>query len=101
MTFYERLQTLIKEKHLSFNRVERDLGYPRNALSNYKHDRTPNARRVAELAIYFSVSIPYLLGETDNKASDHITVRFDKLTEVRQVETLKFVQEKLREQEED
>lgn len=36
---YSRLKLLIKEAHKSFNQVERELGYPRNTLKNYKYKK--------------------------------------------------------------
>ncbi|WP_252899259.1 helix-turn-helix domain-containing protein [Lactococcus fujiensis] len=45
----------------SFNQVERELGYPRNALANYRLGKQPSARRLSELADFFDVSDEYLL----------------------------------------
>ena len=39
---YSRLKLLIKEAHKSFNQVERELGYPRNTLKNYKYKKKPS-----------------------------------------------------------
>ena len=36
---YSRLKLLIKDAHKSFNQVERELGYPRNTLKNYKYKK--------------------------------------------------------------
>ena len=35
--FYERLKELAEASNKSFNQVEKELGYSRNALSNYKN----------------------------------------------------------------
>ncbi len=66
---YSRLKLLIKDAHKSFNQVERELGYPRNTLKNYKYKKKPSVGRVFEMANYFNVSIEFLLGieEKDNK----------------------------------
>ena len=40
--FYPRLEELIRLSKKSFNQVERDLGYPRNALHNYKNGVEPS-----------------------------------------------------------
>ncbi|MGL5449374.1 MAG: helix-turn-helix domain-containing protein, partial [Lactococcus cremoris] len=34
--FYDRLKTLVIDSQKSFNQVERELRYPRNALANYR-----------------------------------------------------------------
>ena len=47
----------------SVNQIERDLGYPRNTLQNYKKGTIPSALRLLELAQYFGVSPQYLVGK--------------------------------------
>lgn len=76
---YSRLKLLIKDAHKSFNQVERELGYPRNTLKNYKYKKKPSVGRVFERANYFNVSIEFLLGmeEKDNKNS--LAYRLEKL----------------------
>ena len=76
---YSRLKLLIKDAHKSFNQVERELGYPRNTLKNYKYKKKPIVGRVFEMANYFNVSIEFLLGieEKDNKNS--LAYRLEKL----------------------
>lgn len=39
MSFYERLKSLAEEKNKSFNQIERELNYPRNALNAYKNKK--------------------------------------------------------------
>lgn len=70
MSFYERLKSLAEEKNKSFNQIERELNYPRNALNAYKNKKNPSAKRTAEIAKYFDVSIDYLLGNTTAKNLD-------------------------------
>ncbi|MDN6389951.1 MAG: helix-turn-helix domain-containing protein [Lactococcus lactis] len=46
------------------NRVEKDLGYPRNALHNYKKGGSiPSGIRLMELANYFDVTPEFLIGK--------------------------------------
>ncbi|WP_416449045.1 hypothetical protein QK916_13720 [Lactococcus lactis] len=47
---YSRLKLLIKDAHKSFNQVERELGYPRNTLKNYKYKKKPSVGRVFDMA---------------------------------------------------
>ncbi len=65
--FYPRLEELIRLSKKSFNQVERDLGYPRNALHNYKNGVEPSGIRLIELAHYFGVTPEYLLGISNDK----------------------------------
>jgi len=68
--FYERLQLLAKEANKSFNQIERELNYPRNALNAYKIGKSPSAKRTAEIAEYFGVTSDYLLGNTSARTLD-------------------------------
>ncbi|QNL91908.1 helix-turn-helix transcriptional regulator [Lactococcus lactis] len=61
--FYLRLKELAQASEKSFNKIERELNYPRNALHNYKEGREPSGPRLVELAHYFGVTPEYLLGE--------------------------------------
>lgn len=70
MTFYDRLKTLADEKSKSFNQIEKELNYPRNALNDYKKGKNPSAKRTAEIAEYFGVSTDYLLGREENKPEE-------------------------------
>lgn len=61
--FYKRVKDLAKLRGQSLNCVERNLGYPRNALNNYKHVDCPSGKRLLELSQYFGVSPEYLIDE--------------------------------------
>lgn len=61
--FYDILMELIEQRGISRNGVEKELGYPRNALSNYEKGRVPSAVRLLELSNYFDVSPEFLMGE--------------------------------------
>lgn len=63
--FYQRLKLLIEKQNKSFNQVERELGYPKNALNDYKKGKIPSAKRANEIAEYFDVTTDYLLGNSD------------------------------------
>lgn len=64
--FTERLFEKIKLSGKSVNQIERELGYPRNAISNYKNGGEPSGTRLIELAKYFQVSPEYLIGKTSS-----------------------------------
>jgi transcriptional regulator with XRE-family HTH domain len=67
MVFNKRLEELCRMSGKSINKIERDLGYPRNALHNYKKDAAPSGIRLVEIAQYFNVSPGYLIGKTETK----------------------------------
>ena len=51
--FYKRVKKLGEDLGKSFNQIEKELGYSRNALSNYKTKTMLSAIRLLELAEYF------------------------------------------------
>jgi len=68
---FDRIKLLAKERGKSLNRIEEELGLPKNVLYRMKTSDNPTKDRLETLANYFDVSVDYLLGRTDNtKATD-------------------------------
>lgn len=61
--FYNRLIQLVNHSGKSANKIERELGYSRNALHNYKNGSEPSGLRLIELSDYFGVTPEYLIGK--------------------------------------
>ena len=60
MTIYENIQTVCKEKGLTVNKVENDLGIERSLL--YKWQTVdPGSRRLKAVAEYLGVTVDRLL----------------------------------------
>lgn len=78
--FYERLTELSEKSGKSKNYIERELGYPRNALNNYKNGREPSGSRLLELAAYFNVSPEYLIGKSNEPYYSSSKIVFSHLT---------------------
>lgn len=75
--FYHQLREQIKRTGKSFNQVERELGYPRNSLNNYKTNATePSGNRLVELADYFNISPEYLISNKKNIKADSLKESF-------------------------
>lgn len=91
--FYERLMKSIEQSGKSINYIERELGYSRNALHNYKDGTEPSGRRLVKLAKYFNLSPEYLIGETDDISSTCPEIIFYHLSERQKREMLKVSQE--------
>ena len=71
MTVFDRIKLLAKERGKSLNRIEEELGLPKNVLYRMKTSDNPTKDRLETLANYFDVSVDYLLGRPDNtKATD-------------------------------
>lgn len=88
MIFYEKLEGLCRMTNRSFNRVERELGYPRNALHNYKYNAIPSAIRLMEIAEYFKVSPEYLLGQSEKHEYKSIKQSFIEMSTEQKFEML-------------
>ena len=78
--FYLRLREQAIMKKKSMNQIERELGYPRNSLNNYKSNATePSGIRLVELSEYFGVSSSYLIGKREKVESESLKVSFQSL----------------------
>lgn len=84
--FYIRLKSLSALSGKSLNQIERELGYPRNALSNYKSCHKPSAYRVMEVAKYFQVSPDYMSGYTDDAKTISVETFFKNLNRNQKME---------------
>lgn len=66
MTVFDRVKLLAKQRGKSLNRIEEELGLPKNVLYRMKNSDNPTKDRLETLANYFDVSVDYLLGRTEN-----------------------------------
>lgn len=95
--FYKRVKKLGEDLGKSFNQIEKELGYSRNALSNYKTKTMPSAIRLLELAEYFDVSPRYLLGmdemcENNREKNSFTEFLFENLDKNQKLEICKLSQ---------
>lgn len=93
--FFDRIKKLEKKLGKSFNQIERELGYSRNALANYKKNSVPSAVRLLELAEYFNVSPYYLLGKKETSLKEEESISeffFDNLDKKKKLEVYKIAQ---------
>lgn len=66
-TFADRLRELKARDKVSQAQLIRDLKLGKKTLYNYEHgERTPPLETVVSIADYFSVSIDYLVGRSDD-----------------------------------
>lgn len=103
MEFSERLKNL----RLEAGFTQKELAEKINLASQgaYRKYETgegkPRAAKLEKLASIFNVPVSYLLGETDVRSSYEIVEIMEKLSEPRQLETVGFAKNKLKEQEEE
>ncbi|MFI8709909.1 helix-turn-helix domain-containing protein [Bacillus sp. NPDC077411] len=63
----ERVFELRKKKRLTQEQLGKEIGIGKQIISKYeKGTKTPSLETIEKLADFFSVSIDYLLGKTDN-----------------------------------
>lgn len=91
--FYNRLIEQVQLKHKTVDEVERELGYCRNALNNYKCGRAPSTFRLIELSEYFKVTPEYLVGKESTIVSkSYAQHTFERLSEKEKLDMLSFCQ---------
>lgn len=88
--FFKRLDQLITESGKTYNQVERELNYPRNALNNYKHGSEPSATRLFGLAAYFNISPYYFIGKCEKPFSQSMKELFKNLDSSQRLELYKL-----------
>ncbi|KZK39186.1 helix-turn-helix transcriptional regulator [Lactococcus taiwanensis] len=84
--FYTRLRTLSHKLGKSLNQVEKELGYPRNSLNNYKNHQMPSGVRLMEIADYFKVTPDYLLGKSNSMQIESVNEIFEELSPKQKIE---------------
>lgn len=67
--FGERIRKLREEKGISQSDLAAQFQISQNAIASYERGaREPNMERLKELAIFFNVSLDYLLGRTNDRS---------------------------------
>lgn len=68
MIFSQRLGELIKEKGVAWKVVSKELEIGINQKRYWEtHGNLPDGETLKKLSDYFGVSVPYLMGETDDR----------------------------------
>ena len=63
----ERLQSILKEEHISAHKLATDLGISNSVVYYWVQGKTtPNADYIIALADYFNICADYLLGRKDS-----------------------------------
>lgn len=60
MTTKERIKELCKEKGISINKLENELGFGSGYISKLEKS-TPNSKKIKQIADYFGTSIDYIM----------------------------------------
>lgn len=66
--FCKRLLHLRKERNLTQEKLGKELGFPQRTYANYeKGSSVPTTLKVYCIALYYNVSLDYLVGRSDDK----------------------------------
>lgn len=60
--FHKQIKILAEKEGKTIQQIEKELGYPRSSLNNYRYGKIPSGVRLIEVANYFNVTPSYLLG---------------------------------------
>lgn len=78
MVFSERLGELIKEKGVAWKVVSKELEIGINQKRYWEtHGNLPDGETLKKLSDYFGVSVPYLMGETDDRGQKKNPAQMD------------------------
>lgn len=73
---YEKIKELCKEKHISVNALEQELGFAKGSLCKIDKNK-PSSEKLQKLANYFNVQLEYLTGASEFKTKKEMLQHFD------------------------
>ena len=89
MEFYERLETILKQRNITTYKMCKDLKISTNTVGNYKNGTTPKIDIVNKISLYLGVSTDYLIrGEEYN---NKIQAAYDKADPITQKNVRKLL----------
>lgn len=78
---YEKIKELCKEKHISVNALEQELGFAKGSLCKIDKNK-PSSTKLQKIADYFGVQIDYLTGVSEFKTMMEALKHFDDITDL-------------------
>lgn len=81
MDMKQRIKELCKEKKISVNKLEKDLGFGTGYVSKLDKS-TPNTSKVKKISDYFNVSVDYLMTGKEPEISDDMVLEHIELIEM-------------------
>ena len=71
MNFYERIETLRKNRKISQGALEKELGFSNGSVSKWKNSM-PTPERLKKLADFFQVTVDYLVTGEENISAAYL-----------------------------
>ena len=79
---WDRVEKLMKEKHLKISDLSRGSGVPYSTFTDWKAGRyQPKADKLIKIADFLGVSYPYLIGLTDEETLPSNTIELNSVTD--------------------
>jgi repressor LexA len=76
---YEKIKELCKNKHISVNALEQELGFAKGSLCKIDRNK-PSSEKLQKLADYFGVQLEYLTGASEFKTKEDAFKHYDSIT---------------------
>lgn len=74
---YERIKKLAKERGITINSLESELGFSRGSLSKIDKNK-PSVERLIKLAEFFNVQVDYLTGDSEYRTKSDWLININK-----------------------
>ena len=78
---YDKIKELCKEKHISVNALEQELGFAKGSLCKIDKNK-PSSEKLQKLANFFEVQLEYLTGASEYKTKKEMFQHFDDITDL-------------------
>lgn len=62
---YHRIKELCSQKGITISKLESDLEFSNGSIKKWENASSPSVEKILKIAIYFDVTVDYLLGRTD------------------------------------
>ena len=78
---YNKIKELCKEKSISVNALEKELGFAKGSLCKIDKNK-PSSEKLPKIADYFGVQLDYLTGTSEYKTKKEMFQHFDAVADI-------------------
>lgn len=78
---YNKIKELCKEKSISVNALEKELGFAKGSLCKIDKNK-PSSEKLQKIADYFGVQLDYLTGTSEYKTKKEMFQHFDAVADI-------------------
>lgn len=81
MGLYEQIRDIAKNKGISVNKLEKELGFPRSSISKYNRNK-PSSDKIQKISEFLGVSVDYLISGKENDTEGNFYLMDDEIKEL-------------------